>query len=86
VAIKNLTALGNYTVGISNATISGNVAYLAAGENGLTLLDVSKPENLTVLSSLKTVGFVSDVSVFGNAGDPTETSSSAMLILTGVES
>ena len=54
-AINNLSFLGNYNFDNTalNVAINGGVAYVAAGDNGLLLLNVSNPSKPTLLGHLK---------------------------------
>jgi hypothetical protein len=66
-ATNNLTSLGNYNFDSSafNIALSNNVAYVAAGDNGLLLLNVSNPSKPTLLGSFAT-NYVTDVAVTGS--------------------
>ena len=66
-AINNLTSLGNYSFDTSafNIALSSNVAYVAAGDNGLLLLNVSNPSKPTLLGSFA-ANYVTDVAITGS--------------------
>ena len=66
-AINNLTSLGNYSFDSSAFTValSSNVAYVAAGDNGLLLLNVSNPSKPTLLGSFA-ANYVTDVAITGS--------------------
>jgi len=58
------TELGRVLLpGIGNTTVSGNLAYVATGADGLRIIDVSDPTNPTEVGFLVTGGWVSDVAV-----------------------
>ena len=64
---NNLTSLGNYNFDSSafNVALSNNIAYVAAGDNGLLLLNVSNPSKPTLLGSFATI-YVTDVAITGS--------------------
>lgn len=50
----------------SAIAVEGNLAYLAAGENGLLIIDATNPAGLTLRGKYVTIGFAADVQVVGN--------------------
>jgi hypothetical protein len=48
-----------------NATVTGNTAYLAAGEQGLIILDVSNSKSPKLISNTGTFGYVSSLALSG---------------------
>ncbi|HEY3361147.1 MAG TPA: hypothetical protein VGK06_04770 [Methanosarcina sp.] len=51
---------------ISGVKISGNYAYLAAGDNGLVIVDVSNPSSPVLKGSYDTPGYASSIAISGN--------------------
>lgn len=67
-ANSTITSLGNYQFkgkNLNNAVIQNGIAYLAAGEQGLMLIDVKTPNNPKLLKQLDTLGYVYDVAIVG---------------------
>lgn len=70
--IKKLTKIGTWTTSYSsgyvafNVFVSGIYAYLAFGEAGLQIIDISNPSNPVLVSTCNTTGPLRDVFVFGN--------------------
>jgi hypothetical protein len=50
----------------TNVEISGNIAYVADGYNGLVSIDVSTPSNPKLLGSYDTLGYSNNVTISGN--------------------
>ncbi len=64
---NNFTSLGSYDGGTTflDSAVAGNTAYLAAGEQGLMILDVSNSNSPKWISTIATVGDVSSLALSG---------------------
>src|SRR5690606_4630383 len=57
---------GSLDIPASHVAVAGKVAYLAAGEAGLVIVDISNLDRPRVLSRVNNIGYVYDVSLQGN--------------------
>jgi len=65
-AVEGFRLLGRVDVAASRVAIAGTTAYLAAGDAGLVIVDISDPNFPTVISRVNNIGHVHDVDVNGN--------------------
>ena len=65
---SRITSLGNYQFKsnyLNNAVVQNGIAYLAAGEQGVFLIDVKNPSTPKLLQQLDISGYVYDVVIVG---------------------
>lgn len=62
----NPTELGQFDIGFKSITITGNIAYLAKGEDGFYIYDISDYSNPRRLGYKDTKGSVNDIEVYDN--------------------
>ncbi|MCU0661938.1 MAG: IPT/TIG domain-containing protein, partial [Myxococcota bacterium] len=58
--------IGSVAIPALRVELDGDTAFLAAGSQGLVLVDVSDPRRLEVISRLEGIGYIFDVSLVGN--------------------
>src|SRR6185369_2637725 len=63
---NGFAVIGSLAVPSSRVAIDGTLAYLAAGEAGLVIVDISDPAHPRILSRLSNIGTVYDVAVDGH--------------------
>ncbi|MGD9164336.1 MAG: IPT/TIG domain-containing protein, partial [Chromatiales bacterium] len=64
-AAEGFRVLGMVPVPASRVVVVGDHAYLAAGEAGMVVVDISDPENPFIVSRVNGIGHIYDVSVSG---------------------
>src|SRR5690606_34347833 len=57
---------GSLDISASHVTVVGQLAYLAAGDAGLVIIDIEDVENPRVISRVNNIGYVYDIAVNGN--------------------
>ncbi|MDA8142310.1 MAG: Ig-like domain-containing protein, partial [Desulfobacteraceae bacterium] len=57
--------MGSVPVPASRVVVDAGYAYLASGDNGLVIVDISNPADPRIVTRVNTIGFVYDVSIKG---------------------
>ena len=65
-ARQGFRILGSLAIPASRVVVKGDIAYLAAGDGGLVVVDIADPYHPAVISRISGIGHVYDVSLTGS--------------------